>query len=146
MLKFSIPPNTALAEWKATHVTPPTSPKIQKRRRVTIYSSLLFSVLSHPPFHLVPCVVSHLFMYSSRHSTSSLFFSVFPFGLFETLRQVGLDLGYLIRLLCNIWWVKCRCSAWWRFARHLKERSEQSPFFCPWLNRFCVNGLQTLQG
>lgn len=110
MLKFSIQLNTALTEWKATHATPPTSPKIQKieRKGWPFTPASLFSVLSHPAFHLVPRLVSHLFLYSSRQSTSSLFFSVFPFGFFETLRQVGLGLGYLIRLLWNIWWVKCR--------------------------------------
>lgn len=142
-------------EWKATHAYPPTSPKIEKKR-VTGYSCLSYfsSLSSFLSSSTLPLLLPFCVLLSTHYTL--IIFLCFDVWAFWNPQAVGLGMGYLIRLLCNIWWVKC-------WGNHVKRpdgalciASKKGQFAAvtsvPSLNpicsniRLCVKGVKTTKG
>lgn len=141
-------------EWKATHAYPPTSPKIEKKGDQLLLPFLFSSLSSFLSSSSPPLLLPFCVLLSAHYNL--IIFLCFDIWAFWNPQAVGLGLGYLIRLLCNFWWVKCWGNDVKRPDGALYIASKKGQFAAvtsvPSLNpicsniRFCVKGVKTTKG
>lgn len=154
MLEISI--QRTLRWMKSNSCLSTNLPKDRKKKgdRLLLPFSYFSSLSSFLSSSTLPLLLPFCVLLSAHYTL--IIFLCFDVWAFWNPQAVGLGMGYLIRLLCNIWWVKC-------WGNHVKRpdgalciASKKGQFAAvtsvPSLNpicsniRLCVKGVKTTKG